>query len=107
MDRGRQPHGEDPRDRLRSTRTETKRIEWPRAYREATEKYAAQVKLSPDGLRVLDYVAGQPFPKIDPKDPQAAMKIIWNYGYGFLTTDNVDLRNFDADTGAIAEHGAR
>ena len=37
------------------TVTDTKRVEWPRAYREATEKYAAQVKLSPHGLRVLDF----------------------------------------------------
>jgi Protein of unknown function (DUF1329) len=87
------------------TVAETKRIEWPKAYREATEKYADQVKLSADGLRVLNYVAGQPFPNIDPKDPQAAMKIIWNYNYQFLTTDDVDLRNFDADTGSIAEQG--
>ena len=28
--------------------TETKRVAWPRAYAEATEKYAAQVKLSPE-----------------------------------------------------------
>src|SRR5919197_132825 len=87
------------------TVTETKRIEWPRAYRGATEKYSGQVKLSPDGLHVLNYIAGQPFPNIDPKDPKAAMKVLWNYNYGFLTTDDVDLRNFDADTGAIADHG--
>jgi hypothetical protein len=87
------------------TVAETKTVEWPKAYREATEKYADQVKLSADGLRVLNYVAGQPFPNIDPKDPQAAMKIIWNYNYQFLTTDDVDLRNFDADTGSIADHG--
>src|SRR5437879_2726487 len=30
---------------------------------------------------------------------------MWNYDYHFLTTDDVDLRNFDADTGAIADHG--
>ena len=83
----------------------TRHIEWPQAYKEATEKYASQVKLSPDGLRVLNYVAGLPFPNIDPKDPQAALKIMWNYNYGFVTTDDVDLRNFDADTGSIADHG--
>jgi hypothetical protein len=84
---------------------ETKRIEWPKAYREATEKYSGQVKLTPDGLNVLNYVAGLPFPNIDPKDPQIALKIMWNWGYTYLTTDDVDLRNFDADTGAIADHG--
>jgi hypothetical protein len=87
------------------TVSETKRIEWPQAYKEATEKYSAQVKLTPDGLDVKNYVAGLPFPNIDPKDPQVAYKIMWNYSYNFLTTDDVDLRNFDADTGSIPENG--
>ena len=47
-----------------------RRIEWPRAYKEATEKYSAQVKLAPDGLSVQNFIAGQPFPDLDPKDPQ-------------------------------------
>jgi hypothetical protein len=87
------------------TITETKRVEWPRAYKEATEKYSSQVKLSPDGLSVLNYVAGLPFPNVDAKDPQIAMKIMWNWSYTHLTTDDVDLRNFDADTGSIADNG--
>src|SRR5262245_53474148 len=87
------------------TITETKRVEWPKAYKEATEKYASQVKLSPDGLRVQNYVAGLPFPNIDPMDSLVAMKIMWNWNYTHLTTDDVDLRNFDADTGAIADNG--
>ena len=85
---------------------EPRRVAWPQAYRDATEKYAGQVKLSADGLTIQNYVAGQPFPNIDPKDPQAALKVMWNYNYGFVTTDDVDLRNFDADTGTIADHGA-
>src|SRR5437870_5222128 len=84
---------------------ETKRIEWPTAYKEATEKYSGQVKLRPDGLQLLNYVAGQPFPKVDPQDPQVAVKIMWNYEYKFNPTDDLDLRNFDADTGAVADHG--
>ncbi len=87
------------------TIVEPKRIEWPQAYKEATEKYAAQVKLTPDGLDVKNYVAGLPFPNLDPKDPQIALKIMWNYSYNFLTTDDVDLRNFDADTGSIPQDG--
>lgn len=80
---------------------ETRKIEWPKAYKEATEKYAGQVKLSADGLKVENYVAGQPFTTIDPNDPQVALKIMWNYEYKFLTTDDVDLREFDADTGPL------
>src|SRR6266852_7686491 len=34
------------------TIVEPRRIEWPKAYKEATEKYSAQVKLAPDGLSV-------------------------------------------------------
>lgn len=77
-------------------------VEWPQAYKEATEKYAGQVKLSEDGLSLENYVAGLPFPEIDPNDPRVALKIMWNYEYKFLTTDDVDLRNFDADTGSIS-----
>jgi hypothetical protein len=85
---------------------ETKKVEWPQAYKEATEKYSPQVKLSKDGLTVENYVAGQPFPSLDPNDPQFAIKIMWNYEYGFANgLDDTDLRNFDADTGAIAQGG--
>jgi len=86
------------------TIAETKHIEWLGAYKEATEKYAPQVKLSADGLTVQNYVAGQPFPNLDAKDPQIALKIMWNYEYGLLT-DDLDIRNFDADTGTISDHG--
>ena len=82
---------------------EAKHIEWPKAYKEATEKFSSQVKLAPDGLALQNYVAGQPFPILDANDPQIATKIMWNYEYKFLTTDDADLRNFDADTGTI--HG--
>ena len=85
---------------------ETKRVEWPRAYKEATEKYSAQVKLTADGRSMENYVAGQPFAKLDPKDPQFVTKIMFNYDYGYVNgLDDTDLRNFDADTGSIADHG--
>ena len=89
------------------TVVESKRVEWPKAYKEATEKYAPQVKLSADGLTVSNYVAGQPFPNLDPKDPQFPLKIMWNYEYGFVNgLDDTDLRNFDADTGTIPPGGS-
>jgi hypothetical protein len=87
------------------TVTETRPIEWPRAYREATERYGSQVRLGADGLSLESYVAGQPFPKIDPADPQAAVKIMYDYDYNFFVTDDVDVRNFDADTGSISPNG--
>jgi hypothetical protein len=82
-----------------------RRIEWDRAYKDATEKYAPQVKLSADGRAVDGYVAGLPFPEIDPNDPQVALKIMWNYDHKPYFSDDSDLRNFDADTGNIGDGG--
>ena len=84
---------------------ETRKIEWPAAYKEATEKYASQVKLAADGLSLQNYVAGLPFPNLDPKDPRFAIKVMWNYEYKAYPSDDFDVRNFDADTGAVANHG--
>jgi len=78
-----------------------KKIEAPKPYQDATEKYSGQVKLAADGLNIEGYVAGMPFPKIDPNDPKVATKIMWNYEYKWLITDDADARNFDADTGPI------
>src|SRR5712692_1355763 len=47
----------------------TERLEWPPPYKAATEKYSAQVGLGPDGT-LKNFVAGQPFPLLDPNDPQ-------------------------------------
>ena len=47
----------------------SQRIDWPPPYKDATEKYSAQVRLSNDHRSVVGYVAGQPFPLIDPNDP--------------------------------------
>ena len=80
-----------------------KKIEWNKPYREATEKYSGQAKLAPDGRSVLNHVAGQPFPTIDPNDPQIALKIMWNFEYRGFDTDDLDLRNFDADTGPVSD----
>ena len=74
----------------------------PPAYAAATEKYSAQVKLTPEG--VLDestYVAGRPFPIIDANDPQAAIKIMYNFERSRYFTDDLTARLFDAETGAL------
>jgi uncharacterized protein DUF1329 len=53
-----------------------------------------------------NYVAGQPFPTVDQKDPQFVTKVMFNYDYGYVNgLDDTDLRNFDADTGTITDHG--
>jgi hypothetical protein len=67
---------------------ETRKVEWPRAYREATEKYAAQVKIAEDGRDISNYVAGCPFPAIDINDPLAGYKIMWNHEQEPAVIDN-------------------
>ena len=71
---------------------EHKKVEWPSKYVEATEKYASQVKLSADGRSLTGYVAGLPFPQIDPNDPQAAVKVMWNQELKPLYTDDVQTQ---------------
>jgi len=79
----------------------TKAVEWPRAYREATEANSGQVRISAQGDVLENYVAGMPFPTIDPNDPQAAMKIMWNYQYKPLLTDDVLMRDFQVPSGPL------
>ncbi len=73
-----------------------------KAFTEATEKYSRQVKLTPDGVGLLNYVAARPFPQIDTNDKFAPIKIMHNFSMQ-VTIDDLDLRNFDADTGPISE----
>src|SRR5260370_33868877 len=45
------------------------KLEWPPPFKSATEKYSPQVQLAPDGT-LRYYIAAQPFPLIDPNEPQ-------------------------------------
>ena len=76
----------------------TERIDWPPPYKEATEKYASQVRLTTDHRSLVGYVSGQPFPLLDPNDPQIATKIMWNYFFRPVSTDDYDLRFFDCES---------
>ncbi len=78
--------------------TPTQRVDWPPPYKDATEKYSAQVRLSNDHKSIVGYVAGQPFPLIDPNDPEVANKIVWNNVFRPITTDDYDLRFYDCDS---------
>jgi len=50
--------------------------------------------LSADGT-VANFVAGRPFPKEpDPDDPNAGIKLAWNYQYGYNWGDNADICPF-------------
>jgi hypothetical protein len=76
----------------------TQRVDWPPPYKDATEKYSAQVRLSKDKRSVVGYVAGQPFPLIDANDPDVAEKIVWDNVFRPITTDDYDLRYYDCDS---------
>jgi Protein of unknown function (DUF1329) len=76
----------------------SQRVDWPPPYKDATEKYSAQVRLSPDHRSLVGYVAGQPFPLIDPNDPYVANKIVWNNVFRPITTDDYDLRFYDCNS---------
>lgn len=57
-------------------------------FREVIESNKGRYELTDNGTiiekatgRPPDYIYGWPFPAIDPADPKAAMKIVWNYYY--------------------------
>src|SRR5258705_4847439 len=70
----------------------SERLEWPPPYKAATEKYHSQVQLTPDGS-LKGYAAGLPFPLVDANDPQAAQKVMWNFSYRPLYTDDAISKN--------------
>src|ERR1700731_3716872 len=73
----------------------TGHLDWPPPYKAATEKYSPQVSLTADG-DLKSYVAGLPFPLVDANDPDAATKIMWNFAFRPLYTDDLDLRGVEA-----------
>jgi hypothetical protein len=72
----------------------TGHLDWPPPYKAATERYSPQVSLNPDG-ELKNYVAGLPFPLVDANDPQAATKIMWNFEFRPLHTDDLDERDVE------------
>jgi len=70
--------------------TEPQRIDWPRGYKEATEKYSPQVSLDSDD-NIAHYVAGMPFPLVNVYDPKAARKIAYNWHMGPVMPDDFTL----------------
>jgi len=62
---------------------------WPKAFRDATDKYAKDVTLNADRKGLGGYVAGMPFPTINPDDPAAAWKVMWNHEHKPAFSDDV------------------
>ena len=79
----------------------SERLEWPPPYKSATEKYASQVSLNDKG-ELQNYVAGQPFPLLDPNDPQVATKVMWNFSFRPQYTDDADVRDVEIASGVPA-----
>jgi hypothetical protein len=78
-------------------------------FRAALDANRGRYALNPQGSIIdaqtgqpPDYVYGWPFPDIDPNDPQAAMKIVWNYYYTMYYGGNGHYR---ADLEWISRHG--
>ncbi len=68
----------------------TARIDWPSQYHEQTEKYSSQVTLDA-GDTVHNYVAGLPFPIVSSSDPQAGVKIAYDWRWGPFVPAQVSL----------------
>lgn len=66
---------------------ERRDVRWRRPFVEATEKYADQVRLGPDGA-LLHYAAGLPFPGVTPDDPEAGTKMAWNQAFAPWRADD-------------------
>lgn len=75
---------------LRARVTATNRIDWPAGFQLATEKYSGQASLD-EQEHIQNYVAGMPFPLIHNGDPQAAVKIAYNWRWGPFVPDDVSL----------------
>ncbi|MGE0811009.1 MAG: DUF1329 domain-containing protein [Immundisolibacter sp.] len=56
------------------------------SYYEATQKYAGQVQIDPTTKLLSNYVAGTPFPTIDPANSLAGYMAMWNSFYYFSTS---------------------
>ena len=68
------------------------------SFKKASEANAGKYKLDEHGSvveaatgKMPEYVFGAPFPKIDPSDPEAAVKIIWNYEYAYWSNGSNKL----------------
>jgi len=94
------------RSGLRMKIVEPRPVAASEVYRRATAENSRLVSLSSDKRAVYDYIAGLPFPQIDPADPDAAMKIMWNHEYRPFATDDLRARNLTLETGTRGVGGA-
>ncbi len=77
-------------------------VDWPAGVGTLGPEFDAQSKRNAETLSldengtIIDkttgkqppYIYGTPFPSIDPKDPKAAVKVLWNYYYNYYWNGN-------------------
>jgi hypothetical protein len=66
---------------------ESKIYKPPKEYTEATKNYSGKTALDSNG-QLLNYVAGLPFPDLNPGDAQAGLKLAWNFYWRWLGDDS-------------------
>jgi hypothetical protein len=71
------------------------RFRWDDGFEDATKRNGEQLKLDASKQPVdkttgarPDYIQGLPFPNIDPQDPDAGYKALWNLDYAYYTGGN-------------------
>ena len=65
----------------------SKKVKLDPKWVKASEANAGKTKINAESCQVDGWSAGQPFPNIDMKDPQAAEKLVWNWHLGQLMGD--------------------
>ncbi|MBA6420975.1 DUF1329 domain-containing protein [Pseudomonas sp. 5Ae-yellow] len=80
----------------------------PQEWISASQANDGKTSINKDTCRVDGWSAGEPFPTIDEKDPQAAEKLVWNWHLGQLVGDVSQVPQFvqlliDGESGI---HGA-
>ena len=83
----------------------TERVEWPKAYQRVTEQYSPQVRLNEKG-ELQNYIAGLPFPSVSASDPQAALKIAYNWRWGPFIPEQVSFSGVAARTFVLSSRDA-
>ncbi len=82
----------------------TKPIPMEEARAAATQRYHAQVELTPDRRDMRNFVAGIPFPLVTDDDPDAGIKVVLNQ-QSRLIVDDVDSRRMGCHLASITSEG--
>ncbi len=72
---------------LKIVETTDRSIMHSKNYLETSEKNRGKAKIGPDD-ELLNYKGGRPFMDVNPDDPQAGIKIAWNFQYRYLMGDS-------------------